>query len=928
MLRKIEARALESIERLERQTLFRSTRSSVLPRAAALLLAAAFSVGGDANGEVTLSELTASTDASGDEIRIQLDGAAPDFRWVRDADDTRLDIDLDSVRDPRGERTIAVSGQRVGRIRVLPLDSGTRISIEANSGRSLGTRLTSEAPDGVVIRFGSGAAWPAQREVGPPPEPPKPLAAPAPARGSLIGIEALEGDEIAALRLRLRGPTGGVSIDKLSDPERLVIDLRGVRNETGSSEFALASRRARRVQIQESEEPGLLITRLIVTPGNARAPFDRHGITPIDGGLLVTLGVASLAAWDPTLLARGSGEPELPPVAAGPVDSEPDAPGPIAARAGPEDGPVYRVDHFEPRYALPHPDHPDLDALAQTPIRLSQTEDGFVAERPGLPLRGFSLEGLGTQSERRFYASALQSIIESLLAEMNRRGYYAVFIQPHEEDIEPGLQRDLRPPERGDALRLLIWTGRLLEFRTFASGNRIAGTPEERTDHPLHQRIKEASPVQPNDLVRARELDDYAARLSRHPGREVEYRLSKSPRAGNAYLDFLVAESKPWTAYVQGSNTGTESTGLWRERFGLSHTQLTGRDDVLNLDYITGGFDEVHAFFGSYELPIYRDRVRLRVGGAFSEYQASQLGFVKSRFDGTQWDAGFELIGNLWQRGPLFLDLFSGARFQHISVENRPIPLVSESGDADLLLPELGIRIERDSELWRLRAALSGEWNLPNIAGTDADDLALLGRNRVDETAFELIRWAVSMSFYLDPLVARLGSAAAAREPRLAHEIALSTRGQHSFGNRLAPQLEQVAGGVYSTRGYDQSIVAGDTLILGRGEYRLHLPRLLPLRPPHLLPGFGDFHLNPEKGRRPDWDLVLVSFFDLGRTAIVDRGVGEYNELLLSTGLGVELRVIDNLILDFDWGRALREARNGESARGDHEFHFQGTLLY
>ena len=55
--------------------------------------------------------------------------------------------------------------------------------------------------------------------------------------------------------------------------------------------------------------------------------------------------------------------------------------------------------------------------------------DGFVAERPGLPLRSFSLAGLGTQSERRFYASALQAIIESLLAEMNRRGYYAVFIQ-------------------------------------------------------------------------------------------------------------------------------------------------------------------------------------------------------------------------------------------------------------------------------------------------------------------------------------------------------------------------------------------------------------------------------------------------------------------------------------------------------------------
>ena len=59
----------------------------------------------------------------------------------------------------------------------------------------------------------------------------------------------------------------------------------------------------------------------------------------------------------------------------------------------------------------------------------------------------------------------------------------------------------------------------------------------------------------------------------------------------------------------------------------------------------------------------------------------------------------------------------------------------------------------------------------------------------------------------------------------LPDEIAVSVHGQYAFGNTLIPQEEDTAGGFYSVRGYPESIVAGDNVVVFTGEYRFHVPR-------------------------------------------------------------------------------------------------------
>ena len=69
-------------------------------------------------------------------------------------------------------------------------------------------------------------------------------------------------------------------------------------------------------------------------------------------------------------------------------------------------------------------------------------------------------------------------------------------------------------------------------------------------------------------------------------------------------------------------------------------------------------------------------------------------------------------------------------------------------------------------------------------------------------------------------------------------------------------------------------------------------------------------------------------FVDAGRVWVSERRPGESHETLVGAGLGVELRFLSNLVVSFDWGRALRTARDGELPKGNNEYHFVATLIY
>ena len=605
-----------------------------------------------------------------------------------------------------------------------------------------------------------------------------------------------------------------------------------------------------------------------------------------------------------------------------------------ASRVGPPSATthaaLYPVSGFTLRYTHGgHRQHPARQNLLVLPIELSREGDVFVAPgAAGVPVT-ITLAGLRGGPVEHYDAGAIQTILVTLRDELLRLDLLGVYVAPDPRDIDTN-GVDLRPPHR-TTLRLLISTAIVTDLRTLASGKRVDA--DHRINNPIHQWIRDESPIQPGaddptsrrDLLRRDRLDEFMFYLSRHPGRRVNVAVSQADIPGGVTLDYLVAENRPWSVYSQTSNTGTGQTDTIRQRFGFIHNQLTNNDDIFLLDYTTS-FDAVNALTTSYAAPIAdTERLRWRVYGNWNEFTAREVGVFLDLFKGRSWTVGGEVIYNFHQRRNLFLDLLVGLRFQNINVDNR---VTATTGDENFLLPHIGVQLDHRGDWYRNAGILIAEWNMGGKL--DPTQLANLGRLSPD-TNFGLLRWDLRSEVYIEPLVNRAAwdDPSTPSSSTLAHELAVGFRGQWAAGNRLVPQFEQVIGGLYTVRGYDQSILAGDSVLVLNAEYRFHLPRALGLQPvpPEL---FGEpFRFVPQTVYgRPDWDLILRGFFDIGRTFISNRLPVETEATLMGTGIGVELQIKNNLDVRIDWGIALRDVPSRGVRAGSSQVYFVLSLAF
>ncbi len=677
---------------------------------------------------------------------------------------------------------------------------------------------------------------------------------------------------------------------------------------------------------------------------------------------------AGLVAGPAGVVAAQETEPtpsEFAPSDTGPASDFEDAEDdPVSQLSRELDGPVYEVSRFDVRYREEEEDAPPpIPELLWLPVELGRLPTGFVAPRDGIPTERVRLELAEAGPVNRFHASALGAIATQILARFQERGILGVYIAADERDIEPESERDLRRP--GDTvLRMVVSVGRVRELRSVGFGDRL---PEDwRINNRVHRRIRERSPIQPEraqkdgatSLLDSRRLEEYLHWLNRHPGRQVDAALAPSEDGEGIALDFRVSESRPWYAYVQTSNTGTEETNRWQNRIGVVHQQLTDRDDILRLEYLNAGINDVNAVNFEYDAPWFgperpswwrsspndpwwiswlprdslpwfgAERLRWRVFGSWTRTLADDVSFT-DEFESIDWDAGFHLDWNVFQHGAFFVDLYGGYRIRSINDENETAP--NDVSTQYLHLPGIGLEAEHTTEYSSFFADVFVE----GTANSLDDDAELLGRVDPDDR-WVLLEWTASWSHFLEPLFNRKAweDPATPGSSTLAHELRISSTGQWAFDRRLLSQVTQVIGGQFSVRGYPQSLAVGDSVAIGSLEYRFHLARSLPLqREPLQLPGVGRFRVRPQHVYgAADWDVILSAFIDAGRTWRHDRPSDstQQNDTLVGAGLGIELLFRQNLRARFDWGRALHSAGPLEDRTdsGDNEFHFLFSVLY
>ena len=645
-------------------------------------------------------------------------------------------------------------------------------------------------------------------------------------------------------------------------------------------------------------------------------------------------------ASDPASAPASDRADEDSGLSAVPVDAEPvvDQSADEASVREPDedDGPSITVDRFSVSYLRDHPQLPYVTELRSVRFDLVEAEAGFLGARPGDHAVSHTLASLSDLGPRVYFRSALEVIQAALIAEFNRRGLVGVFayIDPSQLDTR-GERFGDRRDQNDQSLGFRVFVGTVSEVRSVASGSRI--NTEERINSPAHRRIRDRSPVQPwdgealdrQDLVRQDQLDDYVLRLNRHPGRRVDVAVAPGRNPGEATLDFLVQENDPGSVYAQLLNTGTAQTERLRERFGYSNSQFTGNDDIFTIDYITAGFAKAHSVVSAYDfrIPGADDRLRGRIFGGYSTFEASDVGVTAERFEGESFNTGMDLTLNVFQHRDLFIDVFAGARIENIRIDNRSVDI---TGEEAFFLPRVGARLERYRDTSTLDLSVSFETNISSVTGAKESEVANLGRLSPD-LDFSVIRYGLFGSTYLEPLIrpSAWNDPNTPESSTLAHEIVLNVRGQTALGNRLIPNYQQTVGGLFTVRGYPESILAGDDAIIATLEYKFHLPRAFGVdaTPPRI---FGrEFRIAPDRVYgRPDWDQVFRAFLDVGRVVNNDRLSFEEDRTISGAGVGFDLVVLRNASLRMDWAFAMNPIEENDVQVGDSRVHFVATLLF
>jgi len=569
-------------------------------------------------------------------------------------------------------------------------------------------------------------------------------------------------------------------------------------------------------------------------------------------------------------------------------------------------------------------------------------QDGAYTVAPNSGETGLMLGKIVPDS--RFDAAALRLIAETVVSHFNRQGQYGVWVAFEGLEVSSVGLIDLRPAGNRE-LSVVIWASQVAEARTLGRGRRMSAAVAN--NHPRHRWIVERSPLQPpsapgnpGGLFRRDALERYLRALSAEPSRRVEASIASAGEPGLIVLDYLVTEAKSWQVYSQISNTGTAATNVWRARLGFQHNQLTNYDDVVNVDVLSTPDFGNRAAFVSYRRPILRPgKLVARLYGSFGDFAADGRAFENLRFVGDNWLAGGELsyrqdLGRAWELG-----LGAGASYTVYSVATTVSGTSITEGESPFLVPFVNAVVSRAGDSGSVTAGLRVEHSVDSVVNTEPGrGFESLGRTGATAN-WTSLRWSFAYQTHLETIFDRV-----AENNRRAHEVNLRARGRILLGDgRLIPQEQDLLGGAFSVRGYQESVVSADEMMLFTAEYAFHLPRWLRPGPVGSLWG-RPFHWRPpQASRSTDWDLVLRTFVDYARRKVTPETlVGEApveGEIplterdvdLLGAGAGVEIVVKQSFSLRCDLGMVLQSLRDEDrtvAAVGDVRAHVMASFSW
>lgn len=380
------------------------------------------------------------------------------------------------------------------------------------------------------------------------------------------------------------------------------------------------------------------------------------------------------------------------------------------------------------------------------------------------------------QGERT--AAALKDAAMALQAAFARAGYGGVVAYLPEQALG-----------RDGVVSITVVEGRLARVSTTGQQQVSAA----RVEASLPALVVGATP-------RLSRLDAHIQLANDNPARRVDVLLLPGPSRGLVDAQVSVTE-KPVQRWTLGlDSTGNVRTGRLRASAAWTHADVSGRDDVLSVQYITSPSQPsaVQVLSAAYRVPLYAQlaAVDLYAGyadidGGSTTTSAGDLRFVgRSHLVGARATRYLERVGELDQRLAIGLD--HRAYLNQCGITGLPEGACGAAGESVAVQP--------------LSVEYTGRWTGDARMSLSASVHHNLqwGGTRSDDAHFESVRAGATPRYWL----LRLGWAGAVE---LGGEWQLHGRMSGQFTpHALVPGEQFGVGGLGSVRGYEEREVAGD----------------------------------------------------------------------------------------------------------------------
>ncbi|MDF1824065.1 MAG: ShlB/FhaC/HecB family hemolysin secretion/activation protein [Verrucomicrobiales bacterium] len=400
--------------------------------------------------------------------------------------------------------------------------------------------------------------------------------------------------------------------------------------------------------------------------------------------------------------------------------------------------------------------------------------------------------------------------------------------------------------------------------------------------------------VSPGDRLGRRQLDSDLDWINENPIRQVNLVYEKGVEDGTSDIVLDVVESDPLSFYVGFGNTGVDFTGENEVNFGAVWMNPLEGEHIVGYNFASDvDFEHLEAHSAYYKAYLPWRHV-LSLFGAYVESEAANPGIFDT--EGTSGQFTFDYRVPL-QR-PAVNRNFSHHLAFGFDYKTTDTDLIF--GSLNLLNTRIAVGQFRGEYGFRLRDKGGVIDFRAGVAGSPGD---MFDFN--DDLSFGLARYGSTSDYsYLFAEIERF--------QRLPRDMTMRFRlsGQSS-SDRLAATEQILAGGYQTVRGFDESVVRGDSGVIANLE--LYSPEF-------------SFGWEGMSGQKDASQFFL--FWDAAALQVEGKLPGEVSPSIQSIGLGLNCRLGDKSVARASYGWPIQSHGLPMGARDDGRFHFGITLSY